>query len=169
MCADSLIFNREPTMADSDNKHTGPNLVHRSSCFSCPCASLVQLDQHCSLTPLRICSNPNMPRSIRARTGATTDPIPHGKKLDAAPQYACHPADVLRAPSSCSLCTALESRCRPPSRGLNPAGITRPSCLLTTTISMRQLSPRRRSAQPHRCFAGGCVIEVTRRAVCWTS
>ena len=33
-----------------------------------------------------LCSNPNLPRSIRARTGATTDPIPKGKKLDAHPQ-----------------------------------------------------------------------------------
>ena len=64
-----LRFNRLSTMADSDNQRTGPNLIH---------------------------SNPNMPRSIRARTGATTDPIPHGKKLDAAPQ--CASPILLRYP-----------------------------------------------------------------------
>ena len=28
------------------------------------------------------CSNPNMPRSIRARVGATSDPIPKGKHIE---------------------------------------------------------------------------------------
>ncbi len=29
-----------------------------------------------------LCSNPNMPRSIRARVGATSDPIPKGKHIE---------------------------------------------------------------------------------------
>lgn len=32
------------------------------------------------------CSNPNMPRSIRARVGATSDPIPKGKHIE-EPKY----------------------------------------------------------------------------------
>lgn len=30
-------------------------------------------------------STPGVPRSIRARIGATTDPVPEGKELDASP------------------------------------------------------------------------------------
>ncbi|KAK9904984.1 hypothetical protein WJX75_007093 [Coccomyxa subellipsoidea] len=42
--------------------HKGPNLVH---------------------------SNNNLPRTIRARTAATSDPVPEGKHLDAGPKH--HP------------------------------------------------------------------------------
>ncbi|CAL8464432.1 g3967 [Coccomyxa elongata] len=32
-------------------------------------------------------SNPNLPRTIRARIGAETDPVPEGKHVDAGPEH----------------------------------------------------------------------------------
>jgi len=46
-----------------------PNEINSHSAAPTPAANLVN-------------SNPNMPRSIRARVGATSDPIPKGKHIE---------------------------------------------------------------------------------------
>ena len=41
----------------------------------------------CEQVMILVCSNPNLPRALRARVGATTDPVPKGKHIDAEPRH----------------------------------------------------------------------------------